>query len=60
MHAKNISDEDTTWIKDKMAQHKTVERSFLLASKLSDEAMKAMSNDEQLVAILQTMIKRSY
>lgn len=60
LHAKNLSNEDASWIKEKMQEHKTIEKSFMLASKLSDEAMKAMSNDEELVAILQTMIKRSY
>jgi len=60
LHAKELSDEDTTWIKEKMKEHKTIEKSFMLASKLSNEAMKAMSDDEQLVQILQTMIQRSY
>ena len=43
-----------------MKEHKTIEKSFMLASELSNEAMKAMSDDEQLVQILQTMIQRSY
>ena len=43
-----------------MNKHKTIEKSFLLASKLSNEAMQAMKDDEDLVSILQTMIKRSY
>jgi len=60
LHAQDLSSEDSTWIKDKMTQHKTVEKSFVLASKLSNEAMSAMKDDEQLVGILQTMIQRSY
>jgi len=60
LHAKELSDSDTAWIKEKMKEHKTVEKSFMLASELSNEAMKAMSDDEQLVQILQTMIQRSY
>ena len=60
LHAKELSDEDTTWIKDKMQEYKTIEKSFILASELSNEAMKAMSDDKELVAILQTMIQRSY
>ncbi len=60
LHAKKLDEPDSTWIQQKMQEHKTIEKSFLLASKLSDEAMNAMKNDEQLVGILQTMIKRSY
>jgi len=43
-----------------MQEYKTIEKSFILASELSNEAMKAMSDDKELVAILQTMIQRSY
>lgn len=60
LHAKVLSEDESTWIRDKMREYKSVERSFELAQKLSDEAMNAMKNDEQLINILQTMIKRSY
>ena len=60
LHAKSISDEDTLWIQTKMKEHKTVEKSFELAQKLSLEAMNAVKDDNELVAILETMIKRSY
>ena len=60
LHAKKISDEDTQWIKDMMVQYKTVEKSFALAQKLSQEAMKAVEGDDELISILETMIKRSY
>ena len=60
LHTKDLSDTDTAWIKEKMKEHQTIEKSFMLASELSNEAMKAMSDDEQLVQILQTMIQRSY
>jgi len=59
-HGKNISKDDTLWILNKMQEHKTIEKSFELAKKLSDEAKDAMQNDEDLVNILDTMIKRSY
>jgi len=59
-HAKKISEEDTKWIQQKMAQHKSVEKSFKLAQELSNEAMQAVSDDKELVAILENMIKRSY
>jgi len=60
LHAKKISQEETLWIQEKMQEYKTVEQSFLLAKELSKEAQNAMSDDIELVAILETMIKRNY
>jgi len=60
LHAQVLNEEDTAWIKAKMTEFKTVEKSFELAAKLSNEAMNAMKDDADLVSILQTMIKRSY
>ncbi len=60
IHAKELSEEDSMWIREKMNQHKTIEKSFELALKLSDEAKKVMIDDEELVLILDTMIKRSF
>jgi len=59
-HAKKISDEQTQWIKSKMKEFKSVEKSFKLAQKLSFEAQEAIKGDDELVNILETMIKRSY
>jgi len=59
-HTKEISKEETLWIKEKMQEFKTIEKSFELAQKLSNEAQVAMSEDIELVMILETMIKRSY
>lgn len=60
MHAKILNENQTEWIKDKMAEHKCVEKSFTLAQELSAEAMQAVKDDEELVNILKTMIQRSY
>ena len=60
LHAKKINNEESLWIKEKMAEHKSVEKSFALAVKLSNEAKLAIDGDAELVAILDTMIKRSY
>lgn len=60
LHAKVLSEEESSWIREKMREHKTIEKSFELASRLSNEAMSAVSEDAELVGILQTMIKRSY
>ena len=60
LHAKDIQEDETLWIKDKMTQYACVEKSFKEAQKLSDEAKNVLSDDVELVAILETMIKRSY
>ena len=59
-HAKEIDKDESLWIKNKMQEHKSVESSFKLATKLSNEAMLAVKGDTALIEILQTMIKRSY
>jgi len=59
-HTKEIDATESAWIKSQMQEHKTIEKSFKLAQELSDEAQKAMSEDIELVMILQTMIQRSY
>jgi octaprenyl-diphosphate synthase len=43
-----------------MDRYKTIERSYMLAKKLSKEAQEVISDDVELVNILETMIKRSY
>ncbi len=60
LHAKVLDKEDTLWIKEKMQEHKSIEKSFALAQKLSNEAMQAVKEDAGLIEILETMIKRSY
>jgi octaprenyl-diphosphate synthase len=60
LHAKKLDANDSSWIKEKMAEYKTVEQSFELAALLSDEAKSVMSDDAELVAILDSMIKRSF
>jgi octaprenyl-diphosphate synthase len=59
-HAKEIDKDEVLWIKQKMQEHKSIELSFELATKLSNEAMLAVKDDTALIEILQTMIKRSY
>lgn len=60
LHAKALNVEESKWIKEMMTKHKSVEKSFELAQKLSLEAMQAVKDDTALVEILETMIKRSY
>jgi len=58
-HARQKDEKEMKWIKSKMDEHKTIEKSFSLAANLSNEAKKAL-DDEDLTNILDTMIKRSY
>lgn len=60
LHGKKIDTEQTQWIQARMHKHGCVLQSFELAKKLSDEAMQAVADDKELVAILETMIQRSY
>ncbi len=60
LHGKKPTNEDLLWMRKKMKEHKTVEKSFILAQELSNEAKNALQEDEDLVDILNTMIKRSY
>ena len=59
-HKKVIDEAEVLWIKEKMKEHESIERSFKLAHELSYEAMQAVKDDYELVSILETMIKRSY
>ncbi len=60
LHRKSLDKEEMLWITKMMKEHKSIERSFELATKLSNEAMQAVKEDIELVEILKTMIKRSY
>ncbi len=60
LHAKKTDADEIAWIQSQMSKYKTVEKSFGLAVKLSNEAKEALADDEDLVNILNTMIKRSY
>jgi len=59
-HGKLIDAKEVFWIKEKMQEHESIERSFKLAHELSHEAMQVIKEDHELVSILDTMIKRSY
>ena len=59
-HGKTIEEDETVWIQEKMAQHACVEKSFKIAQELSQEAKNVLHDNDELVAILDTMIKRSY
>lgn len=60
LHTKDLSEDESTWIKENMQKYKTVEKSFELALELSNEAKAVMSEDADLQSILDTMIKRTF
>ena len=59
-HKQKLSSEDAAWIKAKMKEHKSVERSYALAQELSDKATSAVAGDERLIGIIDSMMKRSF
>ena len=59
-HAKKITAEDALWIKAKMQEHKSIERSYALAQRLSDEALVAVGDEPALRVIIETMMERSF
>ena len=59
LHKKELSSEESLWIKAKMKEYQSIERSFVLARKLSDDAIAAV-DDVELKAIIETMMKRSF
>jgi len=59
-HKQKLSSEDAAWIKAKMKEHQSVERSYALAQELSNKAITAVAGDERLVGIIDSMMKRSF
>ncbi len=59
-HARELSCEESTWIRSKMEEHRCIEKAYALARQLSDAAIQSVAGDTELVAIIETMMKRSY
>ncbi len=59
-HGKKISEEDSLWIKAKMKEHKSIERSYAVARKLSNEALDAVGDEPALRAIIESMMERTF
>lgn len=61
-HMKNLSEEEKTWVKTKMAEHQCIEKSYALARELSNSALDAIRTQElpELELIVETMMKRSF
>ncbi|NOQ31840.1 MAG: polyprenyl synthetase family protein [Helicobacteraceae bacterium] len=59
-HSRKISDLDSEWIKEEMVKLKTIEKSYMLAQKLTQEAIEAVKGEKELVNILESMMKRNF
>jgi octaprenyl-diphosphate synthase len=61
-HLQTLDTSEAAWIKAKMKEFKSVEKSYVLARKLSDDAISVMKKyDEKiLMAILEEMMEREF
>jgi len=60
LHGKKATKEEMLWLKEQFEKYKTIEKSLEVAKKLSFEAQDALKEEPELVAILETMLQRSY
>jgi octaprenyl-diphosphate synthase len=62
LHAKELQEEDQIWILGQMKEHKIIERSYLEAKALIDEAIALMDShgEETLSGIAREMIERDF
>jgi octaprenyl-diphosphate synthase len=59
-HKKELNSDESEWILEQFKKYSSVERSLKLAQKLSLEAQNALPNEPELVAILKTMMERTF
>lgn len=62
LHGKRLTDEEQVWIKDKMKEHEIIQKSFLEARELAEEAISLMDNEGEraLSSIAMAMIERDF
>ncbi|RUM65817.1 MAG: polyprenyl synthetase family protein [Sulfurimonas sp.] len=59
-HARELAPGEGAWIRARMEEHHSIEKAYALARKLSDEAITSVKDDRELVAVIETMMKRRY
>jgi len=61
-HLQTLDADESLWIKSQMKKYKSVEKSYVLARKLSDEAIVCIKqhDENELVGILEDMMKREF
>ncbi len=62
LHGKRLTDEEQAWIKDEMKEHEIIQKSFLEAQELAEEAISLMDNEGEraLSSIAMAMIERDF
>lgn len=62
LHAKRLTTQEQQWIKEEMAKHKIIEKSFLEAKELVEKAIELMNHhgEEALSGIAMQMIDREF
>ncbi len=59
-HGKRLEADDAAWVKEQLEAHRCVAKSYALARRLSDEAVAAVPEEAALVAIIESMMERTY
>lgn len=60
LHLKKPTQQEEEWLRERFKEYRSIEKSFAVAKKLSDEAALIIKDDVELVEILESMIQRSY
>jgi octaprenyl-diphosphate synthase len=60
LYRKTLDQDDSEWVLSEIKKHETIQQSYTLAQKLSDEALEVISGDIALEAIVHTMMKRNF
>ncbi len=59
-HGTVLTSRQNEWIRSKMEEYGSIDKAYCLARSLSDEAIKSIDGDAELIAIIEAMMKRSY
>lgn len=60
LHRKRPSAGENSWVREQMREYKTIEASYALARRLSDEALKAVAGEKALEAVIESMMQRTF
>ena len=59
-HGRILESQEKRWLSNAMQEHKIIERSYVRAQELCDEALNVIGDEEALRAILTSVIQRSH
>lgn len=60
LHKREASPDENAWIVENMQLHDTIQASYTLARRLSDEALEAVAGDKALEAVIESMMRRTF